>query len=168
MIEIHIQNRNGDRFTVLADDEDRDLIAQYKWRITGTTYKGKKWLYACCGKTIDGKPKKIYMHRLIAGAQDGQSVDHINSNRLDNRRENLRLCSHAENMRNRNKHRCGRKYKGVKPDGNKFTSKITARGQTLWLGTFATDIEAARAYDEAAIRLHGEFAKTNFGASIHE
>lgn len=97
----------------------------------------------------------------------GESVDHINGDGLDNRRSNLRVCSHAENRRNSKKVSGRRKlashYKGVShPSKNRWTASITVMWKTLHIGSFKTEIEAARAYDEAARNHHGVFARLNF------
>ena len=102
------------------------------------------------------------MAYALVGAGRGQTVDHINGDRLDNRRANLRLCDRAQSTWNRGP-RGGRKFKGVTmlPSG-RWQSYITARGCQQYLGLFNTAEEAAAAYDDAARRLHGEFARLNF------
>lgn len=108
---------------------------------------------------LGGKPRLL--HRLIMNANPGQLVDHINGDPLDNRLENLRICSHAENMRNR-KPNGGRRWKGISRRGNGWRAHIKVNGRTICLGTYPTDVEAARAYDRAAIQYHGAFARLNF------
>lgn len=106
------------------------------------------------------------MHRLVMGAVSGQIVDHISGDIRDNRRVNLRICTHAENMRNRRSVSGSSLYKGVKielrPSGSsRIRATITHNRKTIHLGTFKTEEDAARAYDAMAIRLQGSFACTN-------
>ncbi|MGB9151637.1 MAG: HNH endonuclease [Alphaproteobacteria bacterium] len=106
------------------------------------------------------------MHRLILGlsAGDPRQIDHINGDTLDNRDENIRICSAAENARNRGKNRNKIGYKGVKRahKSARFTATIYVEGKNIHLGTRDTAEEAALLYDEAAIHHFGEFAHPNF------
>jgi len=105
------------------------------------------------------------MHRVILDAPMNMLVDHINGNGLDNRRENLRICTNTENLRNRGKDRDNTSgYKGVviKKGEKKFRAQIRVNQKTIHLGSFSTPEEAARAYDDAAREYFGEFAWTNF------
>ena len=106
---------------------------------------------------------RVKLHRLVVGAPDRVVVDHINGDVLDNRRVNLRTCTVAENTRNRSPLRAKSGYKGVfrKKNGRYFAS-IVCDMKTHYLGSFGCAVEAAKAYDEAAIRLHGAFAVLNF------
>ena len=96
-------------------------------------------------------------------------IDHENQNGLDNRRTNLREASKAENNRNRRKiaGRGSSIYKGVMwyKDRRKWYASIEVNGQKIFLGYFDSEIEAAKAYDEAAKIYHGGFASLNFGSS---
>lgn len=138
----------------LIDAEDFDALYKYKW----ATRPQKAHRYATRSDRIDGRMIKRIMHREIFKT-DEPHIDHINGNGLDNRKVNLRGCNHSQNQGNRPKTvKSASKYKGV-----------TKRGE-LWLaicakkhaGTFKTEIEAARAYDVAAIERWGEFARINF------
>ncbi len=107
------------------------------------------------------------MHRTILDAKKGESVDHCNDIGLDNQRHNLRRCTHKQNIQNRRRNRnnkCG--YKGVCLDrtGKKWQASIgsPSQGNRKHLGRFSCLIEAAKAYDEAAIERYGEFARLNF------
>jgi len=103
------------------------------------------------------------MHRLILNAPPDLKVDHINGNGLDNRKENLRLATTPQNVRNaRLSLRNSSGFKGVKRKRQKWQASIVFNGKTIRLGVFDAREDAARAYDIAALLLHGEFARVNF------
>lgn len=141
------------------DDEDFERVSQYKWNynpkfgyITRTEYVDK-----------NHAPKVIYLHRFIMETPQGMDTDHINGNKLDNRRDNLRVCTRSQNLANRGKlitNSTG--YKGVTIGNGKYVSQIGFNGNTHRLGSFDNPVHAALAYDDAAIRLFGDFAQTNF------
>jgi hypothetical protein len=142
----------------LVDDVDYDFVNQWKWYASPS--KNGRW-YAVRMPTHCKMEK---MHRLIMNCPDGMTVDHINGDGLDNRRSNLRVCTEAENNRNRGKNINNTSgYKGVHvtPYG-KYAAAITAHGKQIRLGNFSTPEDAARAYDKAAKQHHGEFAWLNF------
>jgi hypothetical protein len=105
------------------------------------------------------------MHREIMNPTDDRFVDHRNCDSLDNRRANLRFATRAENMRNRRKKKnTTSQFVGVnfyKPS-KKWDSRITHQGKRIKLGRFVSEIDAAKAYDEAAKKYYGEFARLNF------
>ncbi len=106
------------------------------------------------------------MHQEIIQVPKGMVVDHINHDGMDNRDANLRAATRAQNMRNRRKisKSSSSKYKGVtwKKDRSKWEASITFERKYIFLGHFENEIDAARAYDEAAKKYHGEFACLNF------
>jgi hypothetical protein len=116
----------------------------------------------------------LYMHRVIMERllsrklERSEKVDHINGNGLDNRRENLRVVTHSQNLANRSMtRRTTNRFKGItqcKRTG-KWQSKIMVDYKTIYLGTFKTDEEAAKEYDWAAICYFGDNAKLNFGVA---
>lgn len=141
---------NGE--VVLIDASDEALIARWKWRRSKDGAKSTN-------------RKAVLMHRVIMGAQPGECVDHINHNKLDNRKRNLRKCSHAENCRNqsvqtRSKHS---KFKGVTlcKFSGRWKAQIKNEGRNLHLGRFDSQREAADAYNMAAKLLFGQFAFLN-------
>src|SRR4030042_844836 len=104
------------------------------------------------------------MYRQIMNAPDHLVVDHIDHNGLNNRKENLRICTFAENCRNlrASRHKSS-KYKGVHwhKKCKKWAAQVTCDHKTRHLGYFGDEIGAAKAYDRAARKYHEEFAQTN-------
>ncbi|MGB7583176.1 MAG: AP2/ERF family transcription factor [Sedimentisphaerales bacterium] len=98
-------------------------------------------------------------------APKGTLVDHQNSDKLDNRRANLRLATNSQNQCNRRKTKnTSSQYKGVClcPEKTHWYANIKHKGKKIWLGSFTSEIEAALAYDKAALEYHREFARLNF------
>lgn len=147
--------------STIVDDKLFDELNKYKW----TTAKCKDTYYAIRASSRKPKRKSILMHVQIMGTPKGMETDHVNHNGLDNRIENLRVCSNTQNKHNRliySNNKSG--YKGVtwfKPV-KKWRASIVVNKKQIVLGYFANIEDAARAYDEAAIENFGEFASTNF------
>ena len=108
--------------------------------------------------------KTILMHRAIMGVTDRKiQVDHRDGDGLNNQDDNLRVATNAENSRNRGKQKNNTSgFKGVSPYGKKHRAYIRVDGKTIYLGSFSTAEEAARAYDAVAKKYHGPFASLNF------
>lgn len=144
----------------LVDDEDYDYLSQYKWAYNQN--RGYAFRNLPRG---EGIRKSVYMHREIIRALLGQEVDHINNIKLDNRKKNLRICSHIENQRNLPLSRNTSGYRGVswyKPTG-KWRATIKVNKKFKHLGLFENIIDAAKAFDRAAKIYHGGYARLNFG-----
>jgi hypothetical protein len=147
----------------IVDDDDYESAMQYKWSYIGG-YAKRQVLRE------DGRRRLYPLQRFIMGIPPESSlmVDHINFDRLDNRKQNLRVCTKGQNNYNHGpKDRLGKstsKYKGVsykKDTVRKWRARIGINGQEHELGFFATEEEAALAYNEAAINYFGEFAWLN-------
>lgn len=139
----------------LVDDDVFEWARFFEWRLTSGYF------------FVENAGRTVLLHRVVIGAEPGQEVDHVDANRLNNTRENLRICSRAENMMNRHCFRGGHSgFKGVtfhKRLG-KWAAQITSKNKNKWLGSFDDEAEAARAYDAAARELFGSFARLNFPA----
>jgi hypothetical protein len=144
----------------VVDDEDYERLSQWKWLL----HKGG---YAARSVYRPGQnPKTIFLHHLILTPPPGMLVDHINGDKLDNRRANLRACNHAENIRNSRKRQDGSRtspYKGVRYSAQwkSWQAYIRHDGKPCSLGSFTSEIAAAHAYNHAAKEFYGEFARLN-------
>jgi hypothetical protein len=125
----------------LVDEEDYEELTQWKWGVHTQGYACRKFRSQEPGK----KWGRVFMHRLILDAQPGEEVDHINRNKLDNRRANLRIVPHYVNTHNRSSGSGVHKPKGR----NRWKAIIYINNQRHWLGSFATEAEAQEAYDRA-------------------
>jgi hypothetical protein len=137
----------------IVDDDDFELASAYIWCINGSGY-ATAWI----------NKRNVFMHRFIMDAQKGQEIDHINSDKLDNRKDNLRFCNHLQNVLRigvRKNSTTG--YVGVskKNTGKPFRAYLRSAGIQLFLGTFDAAEEAAIAYNECAKKHFGEFAYQN-------
>lgn len=151
----------------LVDDDDYKWLSAYKWQ----AYNGKMGNhYAVRSVRKLGKVKGFRMHRMITNAPRGMEVDHKNGNGLDNRKQNLRVCTVAQNHANRRVDACktaASKYKGVFFRKNRahcpspWKAVIKSNNKIFQLGHFQTEIQAAIAYNKAALEIHGEFARLN-------
>lgn len=140
---------------ILFDEEFESLFSSCSWSVSGGPY-ARAW--------IDGE--KVMMHRHVMGCVpgDGRVVDHISGDTLDNRRQNLRLCTPTQNSMNRGRSPRNRSgFKGVSRHHKNpsWVATITVDNKTVYLGSFKTREDAAKAYNEAALRLYGVFAQLN-------
>ncbi len=140
------------------DSDKAEIVSKYKWHVV----RSHRCMYACANIYRDGSPTTLRLHRLIMGLgpESRVQVDHQDGNGLNNRRSNLRAATHAENQRNREvsaNNRLG--YKGVSPWRGKYRATIRGNGKQKWVGAFETVEEAAAAYNHAAIKHFGDFAR---------
>jgi len=147
----------------IVDAADYDKLSRYKWQ----AFKGRGCFYACRKSWCKAEKKyeMVWMHRLIINAPDGLFVDHINHDGLDNRKENLRPATRGQNRCNSrlSKGKKSSQYKGVyrRKNKNRWSASIHHNNKYIWLGYFDDERSAAKAYDKAARRYHGEFAVLN-------
>jgi len=140
----------------ICDAADLDIVSRYRWSIPRGGYPETK-------TRINGRRVTLRLHRLLCPPPPDGETDHRDADRLNARRSNLRPCTKAENRRNVPNRRDG--FKGVKKRGNRWHARIKVNETDRHLGTFATEVDAARAYDVAARAFFGEFARTNFNDS---
>lgn len=149
-----------------VDDEDYDYLMQWKWH----SEKHKHCLYAARTERIfeEGvlikRVKRFWMHRVVLKETDPKVfVDHINHDGLDNQKSNIRLCSSQQNSRNARKRKANTisVYKGVSKSRKRWCAYIRINRKGIHLGNYDREEDAAQAYNEAAIKYHGEFACIN-------
>jgi hypothetical protein len=147
----------------LVDDEDYDLVSEYRWNV-------REWMrpgggvegpYAVTRRRVNGGQLSLSMHGIITGYA---RADHRNGNGLDNQRSNLRPATMAQNNHNQ-RPRSGQssRYKGVvwHRRSGKWQATIGLNGRCVYLGVFASEEEAALAYNTAALETWGEYAWLN-------
>lgn len=154
MIELPLVNSP---FKTIIDEDDYDVVSKFSWRINTQGY-------VCCVNL----GKYMLMHRLILNILEDDKLiaDHENHNKLDNRKNNIRICTKLENNKNIKKYtnkEYTSKYKGVywQKDTSRWRAQIHYDGKRKSLGYYSIEEHAAIAYNSAAIELHGEFACLN-------
>lgn len=145
----------NENYVSIIDDED-SWVFQYNW----WAWEFKGCVYA--GTTI--QKRKVKLQNLLLPSKPGFLVDHKNRNTLDNRRENLRYATKSQNNANSFRPRTLSGFRGVypQPQSKNWYAAITYAGKRLYIGTYSSKEEAARAYDEIAVEKFGEFATQNF------
>ena len=145
-----------------VDDTDYEWLNQWKW----CAVKGGHTFYVHTYNKI-GTKSKLQMHRIIMDAKTGQQIDHRNGNGLDNKRENLRFSTQSQNCMNQKPKGNTSKFKGV--SWHKINKKWRAMicepntgGRSRHIGCYDSEVDAGKAYDRAAIKYFGEFARLNF------
>jgi hypothetical protein len=141
---------NGHRF--LIDDEDYEMVSSKKW------WAQRGYIY-----TSLHSPGEHYLHRILMNTPEGMWTDHIDHNRSNNQKSNLRVCTPGQNLYNKPKHHGSSKYKGVSwfSRDSKWTARVTVNGKPKNLGYFDKEEDAAREYNRQAMIHYGEFAYLN-------
>lgn len=148
----------------IVDDDDFQKVNIWKWTFHKTGYASR------C-PTINKKTSFVMMHQYLFKVPKNSQIDHVNGNKLDNRKSNLRSCTASQNSANR---KIGKNntsgYKGVskRKTRNKWDAMIKINGKTTYLGSYCSKKEAAIAYDNAALKYFGEFANLNFKKGIED
>lgn len=154
-------------FVAVVDDEDACLVEGFKWHAA----RHGNVVYVRANHREGGRRTLVSMHRVILGAAKSAIIDHIDGDGLNNRRSNLRLCNHTQNIRNQRKQAdCMSPFKGVRLSESRrqrFYAEIQCNKEKLKLGPFSSEHKAARAYDAAARLFFGRFAKTNADLGLY-
>lgn len=158
----------GEGLSTIVDPDTYYWLNAYHW----SARRNSNCIYAVRFQNdLDRKPKIISMHREIfftlgERSESNGLVDHRNRNTLDNRIDNLRIATHSQNQFNKAKtsKKTSSRYIGVylEKSSKLWATKISHHGKSIWLGRFKSESDAARAYDKAAKKYHGEFARLNF------
>ena len=147
--------------TATVDDSDFNSVKDYEWYAV----PGYNTWYAMRWEGIRPQRKHVFLHRFLMGVSDSHVlIDHKNGNGLDCTRGNMRTCTRMQNTCNSVKQKSSAAgYRGVYRDKNEnfYSAQIEVNGNKIRLGYFKTKEDAARAYNDAAIKHHGEFAKLN-------
>lgn len=159
-MHIEVQRQTGDLFVIIYDDDVAEEVNEHKWHVhlnpVGLAYARTNI------RKPDGLRATLLMHTLVTG---WDFVDHIDHNGLNNSRDNLRRSNKSLNAINGRPHRDGSsQYKGVRwhnRDGI-WEANIKISGKQRYIGRFADEVDAARAYDIAAYKEFGPFAGLNF------
>lgn len=140
-------NSKGKKLQVIIDKEDYEKISKFTWWV-----KQNNYIYTNTQGRINRT--SIYLHRLIMDAPKGLEVDHINHNPLDNRKENLRVCTKSQNNINKTNI-----YSGVTKFRNKWRARIKINKKETHIGIFETKEEALKKRIEKEIELFANFSK---------
>ena len=153
----------------VVDFDDYTLVSQHSWyfhrKADGSGY-ARTGIY----NPETQRPDQIFLHHFLLGTKPPTMLDHKNGNKLDCRRTNLRECNNQQNSCNRRKREAGSsQYLGVSfvTRRGKWKAAIKANGRTRFLGEFDVEIDAALAYDAAAVAKSGQFARVNFPTGAH-
>ena len=137
---------------IRIDAADKKKVEAYTWRFDG------RYAYSWCRK----RKRHIFLHRFLRGFPKGKTVDHVNGDKLDNRRANLRIATHSQQSANKRVNKNNKlKLKGVSPTGKYFRALLFKEGKYILNAYFKDPITAARAYDKAAKKAYGKFARLN-------
>jgi hypothetical protein len=155
MKHVKIGSRTGFKSVALVDDDFYEYAITKKWHLVHG--------YPSRREKINGKSFGVFMHiEAMGGKKDGLVIDHINGDRLDNRKENLRYCTPEENAKNQARpisNKTG--YKGVSRVNGKYLAHIGFNSKQLFIGRYKTARIAAKRYNHFAKILYGEFARLN-------
>ena len=161
LIPLSISGKNKGKYFSRVDDDDFESLNRFKWYVSL-----EKKSYAARREYLNGKNRIVKMHREIMNCKAGNCIliDHVDGDGLNNQKINLRFATFSQN----NMNRVIAKNKIIKSKGvskafksKTFRVRIGINNKSIYVGSFKTEIEAAAAYDEAAKKLHKEFANLN-------
>jgi hypothetical protein len=141
----------------LVDDIDFERVRNLRWHVSWDGYVVRKPI-------INGKQTRVWLHRLILDPPKGMEIDHVNGNKLDNRRLNIRVCTHQQNLRNRALPKTNTSgFKGVRwhKRDQLWYAQTHIGNKYVHFGSYKNLKDAVNAYDEGVKKHFGEFAKTN-------
>ncbi len=153
----------GSGLFTIVDSEDFYTFNKYRWcaKVNGPRIYAVRLVSSSNNRT-----RILSLHREILNPPSRLLVDHRNRKSLDNRRANLRCATHSQNQFNKSKttKKTTSRYIGVflEKRSNRWVARIVHHKKRIWLGRFDSEIDAAKAYDKAALKYHGEFARLNF------
>lgn len=155
--QIPLSGKRGQGFFATVAAEDYETLVRYKWHLS-------KWGYAAT--SIGGRKNRrtIFMHQMIMEPPPDLEVDHKDGHKLNNCRDNLRFATHTQNAQNTKvRQEKSSRFKGVAWDKARelWETKLQANGETIFIGRFTSELQAARAYNEAAQQHFGEYARLN-------
>ena len=151
MLEVPIQNRWGEVISSFLISKDDEHLLQYTWRLRSRGYVYRKY-----------QGKEIWLHNEIMHPPEGYVVDHINGNPLDNTRDNLRICTQLDNMKNLKlniRNTSGVTGVNWRKDIQKWRAFIQVEGKFISLGTYTNKEDAIKARKEAEVKYFGEFRR---------
>jgi len=155
------QGKNKDKYVALVDDEDYERLNQFRW-CANFQHNSRYAVRTVC---VNGKKNNITMHREILGDNGDLFIDHRDNDSLNCQKYNMRHCTLQQNLMNQRPKKHGNSiYKGVSWNKSHgvFVAKIIINGKNTYVKQSSNEIEAAKAYDEAAKIQFGEFAYLNF------
>lgn len=156
-----ITQRSGQVHTVYIDEQDRDLVDKYTWGIDSNGYVGTNV------RTLTGQTR-LLLHRLLMNPGE-LVVDHINRNKLDNRRCNLRVCTQSNNSHNKGMYRTNTtEYRGVTRYRSKYRVQCKLNSTNLTFGMYTTKHAAAIVAGIVRRELHGDYSQGNQVGTLHQ
>ena len=149
-------------YVALVDDDDFERVSAFKWSVS--VRRGKHKTYTHAHRHVGPKKDRttLSLHTFIMGHHHGMMIDHADGNGLNNQKYNLRVATRGQNVANSQRRDNAKKYRGTwRQKGGQFVAQVGS-GPEKYIGTYETEEEAARAYDAAAVKKFGEFARLNF------
>lgn len=159
-IKLYGKHKDVESGSFLISREDIKYVTKFKWYLNANNYPAT---YGTIDRNLRfSRPKPL--HRLLfTMLEKNMVVDHINRNKLDNRRENLRICTQKQNSYNRTKNKNSKSnFKGVRKNKKSYTAIVTKDNKTYSINGIKTEKEAAKVYDMMAEELFGQYAGKNF------